>query len=171
VAHVSDPLGGSWFVEELTDEMERQAEEIFTYLDELGGGSMLDGVVRGIEDNWFQGRIGDSSYELEKRFNAGRRTVVGVNRFTEGNDDDEMSILQITNEDEARQIKRLERVRSERDPAAVAAALARLRADAAQPDVNLMPTLIDTVKTYATLGEVMSTLTEVFGRHTETPVI
>jgi methylmalonyl-CoA mutase N-terminal domain/subunit len=171
VAHVSDPLGGSWFVEELTDEMERQAEEIFTYLDELGGGSMLDGVVRGIEDNWFQGRIGDSSYELEKRFNAGRRTVVGVNRFTEGNDEDEISILQITNEDEARQIKRLERVRSERDPAAVAAALARLRADAAQPDVNLMPTLIDTVKTYATLGEVMSTLTEVFGRHTETPVI
>jgi methylmalonyl-CoA mutase N-terminal domain/subunit len=171
VANVSDPLGGSWFVEELTDEMERRAEEIFAHLDELGGGSMLDGVVRGIEDNWFQGRIGDSSYELEKRFNAGRRTIVGVNRFTEGNDDDEMAILQITNEDEARQIKRLERVRSERDPAAVAAALDRLRADAAQPDVNLMPTLIDTVKTYATLGEVMATLTEVFGRHVETPVI
>jgi methylmalonyl-CoA mutase N-terminal domain/subunit len=171
VANVSDPLGGSWFVEELTDEMERRAEEIFAYLDDLGGGSMLEGVVRGIEDNWFQGRIGDSSYELEKRFNADRRIVVGVNRFTEGNDDDEMPILQITNEDEARQIKRLERVRSERDPAAVAAALARLRADASQPDVNLMPTLIDTVKTYATLGEIMATLTDVFGRHTETPVI
>ena len=139
VANVADPLGGSWFVEALTDEMERQAEEIFAHLDELGGGSMLDGVVRGIEDNWFQGRIADSSYELEKRFNAGRRTVVAVNRFTEGNDDVEMPILQITNEDEARQIKRLDRVRSERDPAAVAAALARLRADAAQPDVNLMP--------------------------------
>jgi methylmalonyl-CoA mutase N-terminal domain/subunit len=171
VAHVSDPLGGSWFVEALTDEMERRAEEIFAYLDELGQGSLLDGVVRGIEDNWFQGRIGDSSYELEKRFNADRRTVVGVNRFTEGNDDDDMPILQITNEDEARQIKRLNRVRSERDPAAVAAALARLRADAAQPDVNLIPTLIDAVKTYATLGEVMATLTEVFGRHVETPVI
>jgi methylmalonyl-CoA mutase N-terminal domain/subunit len=171
VANVSDPLGGSWFVESLTDEMERQAEEIFAHLDELGGGSMLDGVVRGIEDNWFQGRIGDSSYELEKRFNAGRRTVVAVNRFTEGNDDLEMPILQITNEDEARQIKRLDRVRSERDSDAVAAALARLRADAARPDVNLMPTLIDTVKTYATLGEVMATLTDVFGRHVETPTI
>jgi methylmalonyl-CoA mutase N-terminal domain/subunit len=96
VAHVSDPLGGSWFVEELTDEMERRAEEIFAYLDDLGSGSMLDGVVRGIEDNWFQGRIGDSSYELEKRFNADRRTVVGVHRFTEGNDDDAMPLLQIT---------------------------------------------------------------------------
>jgi methylmalonyl-CoA mutase, N-terminal domain len=171
VAHVADPLGGSWFVEELTDEMERRAEEIFAHLDELGGGSMLDGVVRGIEDNWFQGRIGDSSYDLEKRFNAGRRTVVAVNRFTEGNDDDEMSILQITNEDEARQIKRLERVRSERDGDAVQAALARVRADAADPEINLMPTLVDAVKTYATLGEVMATLTDVFGRHVETPVI
>jgi methylmalonyl-CoA mutase N-terminal domain/subunit len=96
---------------------------------------------------------------------------VSVNRFTEGNEDTEMPILQITNEDEARQIKRLDRVRSERDSTAVAAALARLRADAAQPDVNLMPTLIDTVKTYATLGEIMATLTEAFGRHVETPVI
>jgi methylmalonyl-CoA mutase N-terminal domain/subunit len=171
VAHVADPLGGSWFVESLTDEVERQAEELFAHLDELGDGSMLEGVIRGIEENWFQGRIADSAYELERTFNAGRRIVVGVNRFTEGNQDDQIELLQITNEDEARQLKRLDQVRHDRDQAAVDAALARLATDAADPEHNLMPTLIDTVKTYATLGEIMHTLGTVFGQHTETPTI
>jgi methylmalonyl-CoA mutase, N-terminal domain len=171
VAHVADPLGGSWFVEELTDEMERRAEEMFAYLDELGGGSMLEGCIRGIEDNWFQGRIADSAYELERAFNEGRRTVVGVNRFTEGSEENTLDLLQITNEDEARQLKRLEKVRHERDQRAVDAALARLRERAADPDVNLMPALIDTANTYATLGETMRALADVFGRHTETPTI
>src|SRR4029077_16269167 len=72
VANVADPLGGSWFVEALTDEMERRAEELFAYLDDLGGGSMLEGAIRGIEENWFQGRIADSAYELERKFNEGR---------------------------------------------------------------------------------------------------
>jgi methylmalonyl-CoA mutase, N-terminal domain len=170
-AHVADPLGGSYFVEALTAEMEHQAEEVFAYLDELGGGSMLEGVIAGIEENWFQNRIADSAYELERRFNAGRRIVVGVNRFTEGNDDDALDVLEITNEDEARQVKRLDAVRHRRDAAAVDAALARLRHDAADPEVNLMPTLIDTVKTYATLGEVMGSLADVFGRYVETPTI
>jgi methylmalonyl-CoA mutase N-terminal domain/subunit len=151
--------------------MEREAEEIFAYLDELGGGSMLEGVIAGIEENWFQNRIADSAYELERRFNAGRRIVVAVNRFTEGNDDGPLEILEITNEDEARQVKRLDAVRHRRDAAAVDAALARLRHDAADPEVNLMPTLIDTVKTYATLGEVMGSLADVFGRYVETPTI
>ena len=73
VAHVADPLGGSYFVEALTDEMERQAEELFAHLDELGDGSMLEGAIRGIEENWFQGKIADSAYELERQLNAGRR--------------------------------------------------------------------------------------------------
>jgi methylmalonyl-CoA mutase N-terminal domain/subunit len=171
VAHVADPLGGSWFVEELTDEMERRAEEVFAHLDELGGGSMLEGCIRGIEDNWFQGRIADSAYELERAFNEGRRVVVGVNRFTEGSEENTLDILQITNEDEVRQLKRLEKVRQDRDPAAVEAALARLREQAADPEVNLMPALIDTATTYATLGETMRALADVFGRHTETPTI
>jgi methylmalonyl-CoA mutase, N-terminal domain len=64
---VADPLGGSWYVEWMTDEMERQAEEIFAHLDELGDGSMLEGVLRGIEEGWFQGRIADSAYELERK--------------------------------------------------------------------------------------------------------
>ena len=171
VAHVADPLGGSYYVEALTDEVERQAEELFAHLDELGGGSMLEGVVQGIEENWFQGRIADSSYELERAFNRGRRIIVGVNRFTEGNDDDSLDILQITSEDEARQVKRLSEVRATRDEAAVAAALARLRVDAADPEVNLMPTLVDAVKTYASLGEIMGTMAGVFGRHVEVPTI
>ncbi len=171
VAHVADPLGGSWFVEELTDEMERRAEEIFAHIDELGHGSMLDGCITGIEENWFQRRIADSAYELERAFNEGRRTIVGVKRFTEGNDDDQIPVLQITHEDEARQLKRLERVRNERDRAAVEAALHKVRADAADPEINLMPTLIDAVCTYATLGEVMGAMGDVFGRHVETPTI
>ena len=171
VTNVADPLGGSYFVEALTEEMERQAEEIFAHLDELGGGSMLEGVIAGIEENWFQNRIADSAYELERRFNAGRRIVVGVNRFTEGNEDDPLELLEITNEDEARQVKRLDDVRHRRDAAGVDAALERLRHDAADPEVNLMPTLIDTVKSYATLGEIMAALADVFGRHVETPTI
>ncbi len=171
VVHVADPLGGSWFVEELTDEMERQAEEMFAYLDQLGDGSMLEGCILGIEENWFQGRIADSAYELERAFNEGRRTVVGVNRFTEGSEENTLDLLQITNEDEVRQLKRLEKVREERDQRGVDAALARLREQAADPAVNLMPALIDAANAYATLGETMRALADVFGRHTEVPTI
>ncbi len=171
VAHVADPLGGSWFVEELTDEMERRADEIFDHLDTLGGGSMLEGCITGIEDNWFQSAIADSAYELERAFNEGRRIIVGVNRFTEGNDDDPLDVLRITNEDEGRQLKRLGEVRRQRDGAAVASALDRLRAEAADPEMNLMPALIDASGVYATLGEMMAAMADVFGRHTEVPVI
>jgi methylmalonyl-CoA mutase N-terminal domain/subunit len=171
VANVADPLGGSWFVESLTDEVEREAEELFAHLDDLGDGSMLEGVIRGIDENWFQGRIADSAYELERKLNAGRRIVIGVNRFIEGNQDDPIELLQITNEDEARQLKRLDQVRHDRDQAAVDAALAQLAVDAADPERNLMPTLIETVRTYATLGEIMHMLGTVFGQHVETPTI
>jgi methylmalonyl-CoA mutase N-terminal domain/subunit len=171
VAHVADPLGGSYFVEALTDEMERLAEEIFAHLDDIGGGSMLEGCIQGIEDNWFQGRIADSAYELERAFNEGRRTIIGVSSFTEGNDEDQIDLLQITNEDETRQLKRLAKVRTDRNQAAVTDALAALKADAADPERNLMPALIDAVNDYATLGEIMTSLADVFGRHVEVPTI
>jgi methylmalonyl-CoA mutase N-terminal domain/subunit len=132
---------------------------------------MLEGAIKGIEENWFQGRIADSAYDLERRFNSGRRLVVGVNAFTEGSDDDQIPLLQVTNEDEARQLKRLEQVRHTRDQAAVDAALLRVASEAADPEINLMPALIDAVKVYATLGEVMATLGTVFGRYTEVPTI
>ena len=151
--------------------MERLAEEIFAHLDDIGDGSMLEGCIHGIEDNWFQGRIADSAYTLERAQNEGRRIVVGVNAFTDGDDSDEIDLLQITHEDEARQLKRLEAVRHRRDGDAVAAALGHLAAEAADPEINLMPALIDAVSAYATLGEVMSTLGGVFGRHIEVPTI
>ncbi len=171
VAHVSDPLGGSYFVESLTDEVERQAEAIFALLDEMGKGSMLEGVIAGIEENWFQGKIADSAFEQEKLFNNGSRIIVGVNKFLEGNDDEQIDLLEITNEDETRQLKRLNQVRSDRNQASVDEALKRLAHDAADSEVNLMPPLIDAVKTYASLGEIMGTMANVFGRHIETPTI
>ena len=171
VTHVADPLGGSYYVEALTDEMERQAEELFAHLDELGEGSMLEGAIRGIEENWFQGKIADSAYELERQLNSGRRVTVGVNRFTEGNDEQQMELLKITGEDETRQRKRLDEIRHTRDQAAVDTALARIATEAADESINLMPALIDAVKQYASLGEIMKTMEAVFGRHVEVPVI
>ena len=171
VAHVADPLGGSYFVESLTDEMERRAEEIFAHIDEMGRGSILEGCITGIEENWFQGRIADSAYELERNFNRGERIVVGVNRFLEGNDDDDLAILKITNEDETKQRQRLSQVRADRNDAAVQDALDRLAKDAVDPEVNLMPALIDASLAYVTVGEMMNTMAGVFGRHVEVPTI
>jgi methylmalonyl-CoA mutase N-terminal domain/subunit len=171
VANVADPLGGSWFVEELTDVMEQQAEAIFAHLDELGNGSMLDGVYAGIENGYFQGAIADAAYDFERKVNRGRRIVVGVNRFTEGNDDNSLEILQITAEQEQQQIKRLQAVRADRDSDAVAAMLERVRTEAADPEHNLMPVLIDAANAYATEGEIMGAMADVFGRYIETPVL
>jgi methylmalonyl-CoA mutase N-terminal domain/subunit len=93
VANVADPLGGSWFVEELTDEMARQAEEIFAEILAMGEGSMLEGCIKGIEENWFQGRIAESAYNSSALQPGPARIVVGVNDFTEGNDDADLAIL------------------------------------------------------------------------------
>ena len=171
VAHVADPLGGSYYVESLTDEVERQAEEIFAHLESLGNGSLLEGVITGIEENWFQGRISDSAYDLERRLNAGQRITVGVNDFQAGNEEDQIQLLRITNEDEQRQRKRLDTVRSDRNQDAVTEVLNRLRVEAEDPEVNLMPTLIEASHAYATVGEMMNTMAVVFGRHVEVPSI
>ena len=171
VAHVADPLGGSYYVESLTDEVERQAEEIFAHLESLGNGSLLEGVITGIEENWFQGRISDSAYDLERRLNAGQRITVGVNDFQAGNEEDQIQLLRITNEDEQRQRKRLDTVRSDRNQDAVTEVLNKLRDEAEDPEVNLMPTLIEASHAYATVGEMMTTMAGVFGRHVEVPSI
>jgi methylmalonyl-CoA mutase N-terminal domain/subunit len=170
VPNVADPLGGSWFVEELTDEMERQAEAVFAILDSLGDGSMLEGVLQAIESGWFQGEIAEAAYELERKLNDGRLLLVGVNVATAGGDE-QPEILRIGPEVEETQLKRLARVKADRDDAAVDIALARVRADAAEPDVNLMPGLVDAVSTQATLGEIVGALADVFGRYRENPVI
>jgi len=171
VANVADPLGGSWYVESLTDAIEAAAEAVFAHLDELGDGSILDGVYAGVENGYFQGAIADAAYEFERAINNERRIVVGVNRFLEGNEDDSLDILQITPEQERQQIKRLAAVRADRDSDAVATVLDRVRAEAADPEHNLMPTLIDAVRAYATEGEIMNAMADVFGRYVETPVL
>src|SRR3954470_12484406 len=171
VDNVADPLGGSWFVEELTDRIEGLAEEIFAHLDDLGGGSMLDGVYAAVDNGYIQGAIADAAYDFERKVNSGQRVVVGVNRFTEATADDDLEILQITPEQEQQQIKRLQAVRADRDGARVAAALDTIRTEAADPERNLMPGLIDAVNVYATEGEIMDALADVFGRYVETPVL
>ncbi len=167
VANVADPLGGSYYVEALTDEMEQRAEALFAQLDELGKGSMLDGVVRGVEEGWFQHEIAEAAYELERKLNRAQHIVVGVNGYLEGNDEPPPPTLRIGPEAEEEQRRRLEKVRHDRDARAVEAALSRVRADAAIDDVNLMPALLDAAHSYATLGEIVDALASVFGRWVE----
>ena len=170
VTDVVDPLGGSWFLEELTDRLEAEAESMFAHIAQAGSDSMLEGAFALIDEGWYQGNIADAAYDFEKKINAGRRIVVGVNDFTEGNEEDQIELLKITNEDEQRQIKNLQAVKSDRDQQAVDSALVAL-SRAAETDANLMLPLIDTVRTRATVGEIMNTLADVFGRYQEKPFI
>ncbi len=169
VAHVADPLGGSWFVEALTDEIEAQAEAIFAHIEELGSGSMLEGVLGGIEDGWFQREISNAAYEYGRRIENGRNIIVGVNQFTGGNEEDPIPILRIGPECEQEQLRRLKAVRERRDDRAVHESLGSLRHAAQDPSINLMPVLIDVVRTYATVGEIVISLADVFGRWREVP--
>jgi methylmalonyl-CoA mutase, N-terminal domain len=171
VTAVADPLGGSWFVEALTEELERQAEEIFAHIDGLGNGSMLEGSFAGIDNGYYQTEIADAAYAFERKLNSGARVMVGVNRFTEGNEEAQPELLEITAEQEMAQIKRLQAVRADRNDDAVADSLDRLRKEAADPEANLMPVLIETVQSYATEGEIMDAMADVFGRYVERPVI
>ncbi len=171
VANVVDPLGGSAYVEWMTDEMERRAEEVFAHLADLGEGSLLEGVYAGIDSGWFAGEIADSAYRYEREVNAGERIVVGVNAFTEGDDPSTRRLLRIGQETEDLQRKRLATVKQDRDDAAVAATLVRVAADAAEPTTNLIPALLDAVRARATVGEVVYTLEAEFGTYVERAVV
>jgi methylmalonyl-CoA mutase N-terminal domain/subunit len=166
VANVVDPLGGSPFVEWMTDELERRAEAVFAQLLERGNGSMLEGVYAGIESGYFQGEIADAAYRYERQVNAGRRIVVGVNAFTEG-DEGAAETLYIDDDTEKVQLDRLAAVKQQRDDQAVRNALDHVKAVAGDPTRNTMPALIDAVKAYATEGEIVHALEEVFGSYTE----
>ncbi|MDA8074092.1 MAG: methylmalonyl-CoA mutase family protein [Actinomycetota bacterium] len=161
VAHVADPLGGSWFVEALTDEMERQAEQVFTHVLETGSGSMLEGVLACIEDGWFCSEIADAAYRFQSKIASGQWVQVGVNGYVEGGD--ETPILYIDPAVEDRQLERLAEVKQSRDDAAVRRCLDRLAGEAADATVNLMPALVDAAKAYVTVGEAMHALESVFG--------
>ena len=171
VALVADPLGGSYYVEALTDEIEQRAEDVFAKLDEWGKGSILEGVFAAIDANWFQNEIADAAYRFQQKLTAGRRIVVGTNRYTESDDGDEIPILSIGPEVEETQLKRLAEVKAHRSSDAVVDSLAALRRAAAEPSVNLMPPIIEAVKTYATVGEIMAAMGDAFGHHVETPAL
>jgi methylmalonyl-CoA mutase N-terminal domain/subunit len=163
VVNTIDPLGGSYFLEHLTNELERQAYEYFERIDELGG------VVAAIEQNFFQREIAEASFRYQQEVERGERVIVGVNRFV-AEDETELPILRIDPALEQKQIERVRALRARRDSAAVESALARLRADAAAPDRNLMPTIVDAAKADATMGEMCDALREVWGVWRETPV-
>ena len=171
VTNVADPLGGAPYVEWMTDEMERQAEAVFAHLDELGNGSILEGVYAGIDNGYFVGEIADAAYRFEREINNDQRIIVGVNEFTDGNEDDETNLLRIDHSVEELQRKRLEAVKQERDSAAVDAALTAIRTAAADPTVNLMPPIIDAVKTYATEEEISNAMRDVFGTYVEQAIV
>jgi methylmalonyl-CoA mutase N-terminal domain/subunit len=163
VTNTIDPLGGSYFVEALTDRLEEQAYEYFHKIDELGG------MVQAVKLNYPQREIADASFRLQCEIDDGQRVVVGVNRYTEG-DGDPGPILRIDPSLERKQIDRVQAVRARRDGAAVEAVLATLREQAAQPDVNLMPALVDAARVRATEGETVQALQDVWGAYTESPV-
>jgi methylmalonyl-CoA mutase N-terminal domain/subunit len=170
VVHVADPLGGSWFVEELTDEMERQAEEIFAHIEQAGSGSMLEGAFACIEDGWFVAEIADASYRFQTKLAKGEWIQVGVNGYTQG-DDTIPPTLYIDPAVETAQLASLAQVKQSRDDDAVNRALDRLGREAADSTINLMPALVEAARAHVTVGESMNALEAVFGTWYERSVV
>jgi methylmalonyl-CoA mutase N-terminal domain/subunit len=162
VPNTADPLGGSWFVEKLTDEMERAAYEYFARIDELGG------MVEAIRRNFPQREIAEASFRYQQELNERRRIVVGVNDFVQEGEE-ATPILRIDPSLEGKQTDRLTATRAARDGAAVDSALAELKR-AAATEANLMPSIIEAARTQATEGEMIAAMQAVFGTYTESPV-
>ena len=163
VANTIDPLGGAYFVEALTDEMERQAYAYFAKIDELGG------MVEAVKRNYPQREIADAAFRYQQEVDRGERIVVGVNGFVEA-DEVPMEIHRIDAALEQKQVDRLQAVRGRRDSSAVEGALDALKATAAREDANLMPGLLDAARASASEGEIVEALQSVFGTYTESPV-
>jgi methylmalonyl-CoA mutase, N-terminal domain len=162
VTNTIDPLGGSYFVEALTDRMEEAANAYFDKIDQLGG------MVDAIKQNYPQREIAEASFRLQEEIERGERIVVGVNRYKQ-HDERQMEILRIPPELERKQIGRVQAVRAGRDAAAAEEALGALR-EAAAADRNLMEPLLDCARTHCSEGEIVESLQRVFGTYTETPV-
>ncbi len=162
VAHVIDPLGGSYYVEKLTDEMEREAEAIFARVAEMGG------VVRCIEEGWFQRELARSAYEFQRALEKGDRVFVGVNKFVEKDEKITIELLRIDESTATAQVLALKNLRARRDATRCKAALVAV-ARACAEGSNLMPVLIEAVKADATLGEIIDEMKTVFGTYDETP--
>jgi methylmalonyl-CoA mutase N-terminal domain/subunit len=159
VPNVIDPLGGSYFLEALTDRMEREAEAVFAEIARQGG------VVRGIETGWFQQQIAQSARRFQHEVEQKRRIIVGVNHFQDGHDD-ELQVLRIGASVDAHQRRRLAELRTRRDGVRVRACLDELRA-AAERDDNVIPAMLDCARAYGTLYEIRQALEEVYGAYRE----
>jgi methylmalonyl-CoA mutase N-terminal domain/subunit len=165
VANTVDPLGGSYFVEDLTRRMEEEAEAYFERIDALGG------VIPAIEVGFMQKEIADAAFRHQSELEQRRRILVGVNEFTAGNEDDELEILRIPRELEQQQVERVSEVRRRRNPGRADRALVQVRKAAAEPSENLMPHILEAVRAYCTEGEIMGAMVEAFGLYTEKAVI
>ncbi len=164
VPQVVDPLGGSWYVEALTNQIEAKVFEILDKVDAMGG------TIKAIEAGWFQREIADSAYETARRRASGEQPLIGVNMFAEPPAPVPVPIHKVAADVETRQIARLKAVRTRRDDARVGELLERLAAEAKDPAVNLMPLTIEAVKARASLGEIVARLRQVWGHYVENPV-
>jgi methylmalonyl-CoA mutase N-terminal domain/subunit len=164
VPNVVDPLGGAYYVEALTNQIEAEVFAILKKVDAMGG------TIKAIEAGWFQREIADTAYEAARRKASGEQTVIGVNTFVEPAELPRIEIQTVDPAVEARQVARLRQVRARRDEARVGALLERLTREARDPGVNLMPVTIELVKARATMGEIVNRLRLVFGTYVERPV-
>jgi methylmalonyl-CoA mutase N-terminal domain/subunit len=184
VVNVADPLGGSWYVEALTDRMEAEANAIFDRILEMGGAKLRSadtealaeatrrgenpvtkGLLQGIEDGWFMSEIAEAAFQYQVALEKGDKKIVGVNCHTESVTGD-LEIMRVSHEVETEQVKLLDRRRADRDEAAVAAALEQMLT-AARADDNMIPAMLAACRAEATLGEICDALREEWGEYTE----
>ncbi|HZN17255.1 MAG TPA: methylmalonyl-CoA mutase family protein [Micromonosporaceae bacterium] len=166
VTNVADPLGGAWYVEALTDQIEAEAERIFARIRDMGSdGTITSGILRGIEDGWFMAEIAESAFVYQQALEKGDKKIVGVNCHT-GTVSRELEILRISHEVELEQRELLARRRADRDDAAVRAALGRM-VEVARTEENLVPAMLDAARAEATLGEICGALKEEWGGYRE----
>ncbi|MDQ4040087.1 MAG: methylmalonyl-CoA mutase family protein [Actinomycetota bacterium] len=168
VGNVADPLGGSWYVEALTDELERQAEEIFAQIKGMGSdGTMTSGLLHGIEEGWFLGEIAEAAFDYQLKLEKGDRTVVGVNvNNASVSEHDELDILRVSHEVEVEQCRVLAARREARHEEAVRAALDHM-IEVSRTEANLVPAMLDAARAEATLGEICDALRAEWGGYTE----
>jgi len=164
VTAVVDPLGGSYYVESLTNEMEKRIFAVLDHIDSIGG------TVKATEDGWFQQEIADTAYQVMRRKAKGEKISVGVNKYVDAEEKTSFEIHPIDLSLQTRQIKQVSTIKANRDNARVAQLLNELRIVAQDPTQNLMPITIELVKTYATMGEIVDALRELWGAYHETPV-
>ncbi len=174
VINVADPLGGSWYVEELTDRIEAEAEKIFAHIIELGGGEeadhkvgpMTSGILRGIEDGWFMSEIADAAFIYQNSLEKGEKRVVGVNVLTDNGETDELEILRVSHEVEVEQRRVLAERKSARDDDLVKARIAAM-VEIGRTDGNMIPAMLEAARAEATLGEICNALRDEWGIYRE----